>query len=664
MPPASVSTQEFLRTIWGEGPGFAELGHHLKGMKGFPTSPWTYPESLDSIVSTGQRLNGANNVYMGVLLKKGKWPRKTGRFDSKGQEIIEQRGTEENALSSCVVWCEFDWMTAESAEGHKGRVIDPETAKKWLKEFPCEPSIIVKSGGGIQVYWLLKEPATGDDLWRVKAINKAICKLFTEVRDGKDYGADRQSVDLARVLRVPGTLNRKYNPPRPCEISWWHPENVYLLDDFDFLPTEDLRPGMYPASPGNVTSVTSVTSPSHSQPMPSAGYNSVTSEPRLIPNIDLPEETAAKIGDLLGEIWQEGHRHQMALCVAGMLVNRAVSLKSAREIVIRASNRAGGDTEGRLKDVHDTYEKWAQNKEVVGATTLENVIEHDFAPIIRDKAKGNLEKVIKLLPKKKDPDGGDGEGKEREVLPNFDIVPPIIKFDSQPARWQVTLRMHEGEKKELKAKVETPVLTKFQSFSDAFLEQTNELLLDIRQTRWKAMLRGQPIEIRETPKEAKPEGAIETALDEFLDEAKENPDLGMLKAFPGYDEDSRFFKYQAFDNFLKNQGQKFERRVVYDHLKNLGYAQKSRRFGPTVAKVWTRILEEGGGSNGNGHGNGHPPEPPKPGAPGTPPEKSLPEPKKGKKEPEPVPVVTDDLFGGDSDDPVLEPGEDRGEGDE
>lgn len=661
MPPASVSAVEFLRAIWGEGPGQAELCGIIKG-KPLRSDAWTYPSSIDSFVKTAARLNQEYNAYMGVCLKKEKWPRKTGKFDSTGKEIEDFRGTEENALSSMVVWCEFDFLNPENAQGHKGRVIDPDTAKKWLAEFPRKPSIIVKSGGGIQCYWLLKEPAVEKDLWRVKAINKALVVLFTVERDGRKYGADTQSVDLARVLRIPGTKNLKYTPHRPCEISWWHPENAYLLDDFDFLPTEDLMPSLqFP--PSSLPQSPSPPQPSHaspgSAPAPAPAHAHAHTHPaeaRVIPNIDLPEDVVAEIGTLLGEMWFEGHRHQMALCVAGMLVNRAVSFKSAREIVTRASNIAGGDTEHRLKDVKDTYEKWNQNKEVTGATTLENIINQDFPKMMRDKAKKTVEKIKDLLPKKKDPNGGDDDGKEKEIQPNFDVVPPLIKFDSRPARWGVTLRMHEGEKKELQATVETPVLTKFQSFSDAFLEQTNELLLDIRQTRWKSMLRGLPIEVRETPKEAKPEGAIETAIEEFLDEAKENPDVGMLKAFPGYDEEARFFKYQAFDNFLKNQGQKFERRVVYDHLKNMGFAQKTRRFGPTTAKVWSRIISEGGGTNGNGHG--HPPEPPDSGpssptpGPGRPKTSKEPE-----KHPEPVAVVTDDLFKGDPDEPISEPGE-------
>lgn len=184
----------------------------------------------------------------------------------------------------------------------------------------------------------------------------------------------------------------------------------------------------------------------------------------------------------------------------------------------------------------------------------------------------------------------------KEKEPEFHIIPPLIKFGSSPARWTVKISLLSCERP-LTATVDTEVLTWWPDFSNAFLEQSNVLLPDIRNTQWKAMLRdaGAP-EIRETPKESTPEGAIETALEEFLDEAKENVDLGYLKAFPGFDEDSQYFKYQTFDAFCKRQGQRFQKALTMDVLQHLGFRQKPRRFGLTVVKLWTRPFAEKGDS--------------------------------------------------------------------
>ena len=80
-------------------------------------------------------------------------------------------------------------------------------ARKRLAECPCPPSIIVESGGGLHVSWLLKEPfELGEDAAEAKLLLRRLATHF----DG-----DMNAAECARILRVPGTLNHKYSPPRP-----------------------------------------------------------------------------------------------------------------------------------------------------------------------------------------------------------------------------------------------------------------------------------------------------------------------------------------------------------------------------------------------------------------------------------------------------------------
>jgi len=69
------------------------------------------------------------------------------------------------------------------------------------------PDIIVQSGTGSHLYWLLEEPIfvrTGR--WKeIEAVNRALCKKF---------GGDIASIDVTRILRVPGFSNHKYEPPK------------------------------------------------------------------------------------------------------------------------------------------------------------------------------------------------------------------------------------------------------------------------------------------------------------------------------------------------------------------------------------------------------------------------------------------------------------------
>lgn len=597
MAPA-VSPTEFLKTIWGESQGYAELT--AIGKQGVKSFSWTYPGSVDSLLASSVNHNRTANVYMGVCLRREKWPRASGRIGMDGKPIIEHRGTEANAHSSLVVWVEFDFIMAD--QGHKGRVVEPEMARKWLTDFPLKQSIIIKSGGGIQVYWLLKEPALGDDLWRVKAINKAIVEFFTVEIDGKKYGADTQSVDLARILRIPGSMNVKYTPPRPCEISYWHPENRYLLDDFDFLPIGPVeKPAPAPLQQAAAPNV----------PIPGQLPSPVPGAMRPIPSVVLAPDVSQFIKENVQAMWLPGHRHDFALRLAGMFAHANVAFESAVAIINGVSASTGGDP--KTKEIQDTYNNFVSGSEVSGRTSLENLIDDNWSEDAKKKALTRLSNIAKKLPKTPRPpaNGGGGDGNGPGGLgpePDFQIT-KIVKFDSRPAIWSVTIVTPEEE--ELKATVETVNFLTFRLFQAFFYEQTHYMITDIFQKRWRIMIGVIKPEVKETPKEARPEGAIESALEEFLSEARENPDVGMLSSFAGYDDASRFFRFSAFKDFMKEQDIRIENRTIFDHLKHLGFKNTVKRFGPKLQRLWMQPLE---GGNTPESGNGHP------GGPGIPPE--------------------------------------------
>ncbi len=74
------------------------------------------------------------------------------------------------------------------------------------------PSIYVNSGRGIHVYWCLDRDLPLDD-WRLIATSlKAKCQEL-------GFKADpTATADPARVLRAPGSLNRKGETPLPCTV--------------------------------------------------------------------------------------------------------------------------------------------------------------------------------------------------------------------------------------------------------------------------------------------------------------------------------------------------------------------------------------------------------------------------------------------------------------
>jgi len=87
---------------------------------------------------------------------------------------------------------------------------DDDEPRLTPKKFPLEPSIIVQTSehkGKFkhQYYWLTET----EDYETWELVMEGIIKV---------YDMDPGAKDLARLLRVPGFLNHKYDPPSPCKL--------------------------------------------------------------------------------------------------------------------------------------------------------------------------------------------------------------------------------------------------------------------------------------------------------------------------------------------------------------------------------------------------------------------------------------------------------------
>jgi predicted transcriptional regulator len=97
------------------------------------------------------------------------------------------------------------------------------------------PSVIINSGGGFHAYWLLKDTFhIQDEQARTRA--SSIQSRWVDMLD-----ADPNSKDLARILRVPGTVNNKYKPPRKVKF---YKINTNIRYDIDVL--EAILPELLP----------------------------------------------------------------------------------------------------------------------------------------------------------------------------------------------------------------------------------------------------------------------------------------------------------------------------------------------------------------------------------------------------------------------------------
>jgi putative DNA primase/helicase len=149
-----------------------------------------------------------------------------------------KRGSNQRAraIDVCAVNClfaEFDTKDFGNSKDH---------ALAHIHGLALPPSVVVDSGGGYHCYCLLDAPypiASDEDRARVDRIQKSWVAFV-----GSDDGAK----DLARVLRVPGTTNGKYTPPRPVTFLSTNFEDLYSLDDLEKISYSPPSPSITDSS--------------------------------------------------------------------------------------------------------------------------------------------------------------------------------------------------------------------------------------------------------------------------------------------------------------------------------------------------------------------------------------------------------------------------------
>ena len=84
-----------------------------------------------------------------------------------------------------------------------------EETRRRIDACPLPPSIIVESGAGLHVYWMLKRP------FYLKKEMAAAKRWLRHIAASVADEVDESVSEPARVLRIPGSYNYKYDPPRP-----------------------------------------------------------------------------------------------------------------------------------------------------------------------------------------------------------------------------------------------------------------------------------------------------------------------------------------------------------------------------------------------------------------------------------------------------------------
>ena len=220
-----MTVHQFLTVLWGSPPPKGALNIWRRADKS--TQSFALPDEFEQVSSFIQQF-GAHpcDLYHQVGLQATK----TGPAS---------RGTAETCVAIPGFWMDLDII----GPGHKTAALPPDqdAAMALLGEFPLAPTMIVHSGGGLQVYWLFSKPwvfvcqAERDEAQNLSRSTQA---ALMQLAQGHGWKLDN-TTDLARVLRIPGTFNAKDTANlREVRVLSYEPERRYKPEDFEqFAPT-------------------------------------------------------------------------------------------------------------------------------------------------------------------------------------------------------------------------------------------------------------------------------------------------------------------------------------------------------------------------------------------------------------------------------------------
>lgn len=169
------------------------------------------------------------------------------------EQLAKGRGTIDDVASLPGVFTDIDI----AGPGHNTKSVYPpdlDAALAVVRSFPLTPTMIVFSGGGLQVYWLFHEPlviATKADRHAAQTLMAGFYNMLSSKAKAMGYEIDNVQ-DLARVLRVPGTLNCKLKELREVKLLELNPAALYSPDEIPVLASDRPLPTPHRAQRSSV----------------------------------------------------------------------------------------------------------------------------------------------------------------------------------------------------------------------------------------------------------------------------------------------------------------------------------------------------------------------------------------------------------------------------
>jgi hypothetical protein len=229
-PRGAASRLDFLEVLFGG----AEVGQIVLWRLSDKQSHWLPLDRLgeaDTITTT-------RDVYLTVALHDQDLALQlAGETDPS-----RVRGSIGSAVAIPGLWADVDVYSP----AHKRRDLPPTfaDARALVGAFPLKPTVIVHSGFGLQAWWLFKEPWTfqgPEDRARAQQLARRFGATLQTYARERGWSID-DTADLARVLRLPGTLNCKLPTAVPVEIIEWRPDSRHEPGEFEPFLVEPAAP--------------------------------------------------------------------------------------------------------------------------------------------------------------------------------------------------------------------------------------------------------------------------------------------------------------------------------------------------------------------------------------------------------------------------------------
>lgn len=213
----SAAVRQWLRILHGDSEGRIHI---------VSTDAWSGPScppgDFGAAVARVEQLETASpsGIYVRMTTLRGVLKRGT-------------RGGIADSLALPALWADLDI----AGPGHKDQNLPPD----WpavraivVRSGLPEPTLWINSGHGAYPIWLLRAPhLLGDDLDQVAELSANWQKVIGAASEALGWHYGTGIGDLARVLRIPGTVNRKVpGDPRICHIDTASVTPVrYTLDE-------------------------------------------------------------------------------------------------------------------------------------------------------------------------------------------------------------------------------------------------------------------------------------------------------------------------------------------------------------------------------------------------------------------------------------------------